>query len=86
MGNTGGSTEYRDYPGDASHTYSVIAPVASTDVSSVVSSVTFADDTIVTCISCHRAHGTLYFKLMRWDYKNWPGGTNGCNVCHTEKD
>lgn len=86
MGNTGTSSEYRDYPGDSSHTYSVVAPVATTDVSSVVSSVTFADDTIVTCISCHRAHGTPYFKLMRWDYKNWPGETNGCNVCHTEKD
>jgi len=87
MGNTGTSSEYRNYPGDVSHTYSVVAPVANTDVSSVISTVTFTDDTIVTCISCHRAHGTPYFKLMRWDYKNWPGGgTNGCNICHTEKD
>jgi len=87
MGNTGTSSEYRNY-GGVSHTYSVVAPVASTDVSSVISTVTFAGDTIVTCISCHRAHGTPYFKLMRWDYKNWPAtvGSNGCNICHTEKD
>jgi hypothetical protein len=42
---------------------------------------------MVMCLSCHRAHASPYFKMMRWDYKGWPGsgGTNGCNVCHTSK-
>jgi hypothetical protein len=43
---------------------------------------------LVMCLSCHRAHGSPYFKMMRWDYKGWPGNgqTNGCNVCHTAKN
>jgi len=86
MGNTAVGSEYRSYNTDG--TYSVVAPVASVDVSTVVSSVTFSDDTIVTCISCHRAHGSDYYKLMRWDYKNTTLSTAlyGCNVCHTRKN
>jgi hypothetical protein len=42
------------------------------------------------CLSCHRAHASSNFKMMRWDYKGWPaclpGCTNGCNVCHTTKN
>ncbi len=43
---------------------------------------------IVMCISCHRAHGSPYASLLRWNYKAWPGngGYNGCNTCHTTKD
>jgi predicted CXXCH cytochrome family protein len=42
---------------------------------------------MVMCLSCHRAHGSENFKMLRWDYRGWPGsGTNGCNVCHTSKD
>jgi hypothetical protein len=43
---------------------------------------------LVMCLSCHRAHGSPYSKLIRWDYKGWPGNgqTNGCNVCHTAKN
>jgi hypothetical protein len=43
---------------------------------------------LVMCLSCHRAHGSPYSKLMRWDYKGWPanGQPNGCNVCHTVKN
>lgn len=43
-------------------------------------------DDIVICLSCHRAHASPYFKMMRWDYKGWPAsGTNGCSTCHTSK-
>ncbi len=44
-------------------------------------------DDIIMCLSCHRVHASPYFKMMRWDYKGWPGNgqTNGCNVCHTGK-
>ena len=84
MGNTGVSSEYRDY-GGVSNTYQVVTPVGSSDVSSVKSTVAFADDSIVTCISCHRAHGTPYYKIMRWDYAGSAGG-GFCANCHTSKD
>jgi len=68
--------------------YSMIAPLARPNLSSIgdTSMITPGTD-IIMCLSCHRAHGSPYFKLMRWDYKNWPGqGVNGCAVCHTWKD
>ncbi len=48
---------------------------------------------MVMCLSCHRAHASPYFKMMRWDYNRWPKclteaplcTINGCNVCHTTK-
>lgn len=77
--NTG---EYANYT-----TYSMVAPVArpNPDGVLVTTQVTPGTD-IIMCLSCHRAHGSPYFKLMRWDYKNWPPGNNGCTVCHTWKD
>ena len=83
MGNTGAGSEYRDY-GGTSNDYLLVTPVASNDVSLRKSTVTFSDDTIITCISCHRAHGTPYYKIMRWDYAGGIGG--GCSNCHTTKD
>ncbi len=77
--------------------YSFTAPVARTQswsgwgsggsASGTVGPSGTTDD-IVMCLSCHRAHASPYFKMMRWDYKGWPasGGTNGCNVCHTSKN
>ncbi len=91
MGNVT-SKEYGSY-GGVSHTYSVVAPVASDlDTVSGVQSVVFddADDAIVTCISCHRAHGTPNADLLRWDYSTCDAGTDnadcGCFECHTTKD
>lgn len=84
--------EYGGYNGSG-NPYSVVAPVASTDVSAVKSAVlSAAGDAIVTCISCHRAHGTPYNDLLRWDYglmvaNGGAGLTNkGCFVCHTTKN
>jgi hypothetical protein len=82
-----GDGEYVDYNTD--NTYSVIAPVGSQDISAVLPVVTpGTDNCVVTCISCHRAHGGEHYKIMRWDYRSWPGpgGYNGCGVCHTTKD
>lgn len=87
MGNTAVGSEYRAYA-DTTGTpggYNVIAPVGSADVGTVRSSVSFADDTIVTCISCHRAHGTPHYKIMRWDYAGSSFG-GSCSVCHTSKN
>jgi predicted CXXCH cytochrome family protein len=75
--------EYANYNGDK--TYSVQAPVASTTVSAVKSAVLVgAGDAIVTCVSCHRAHGSPYYKMLRWDYANSVGA--GCTYCHTSKN
>lgn len=78
------SGEYANYT-----TYSMVAPVARLDPDNVAhpEMVTPGTD-IVMCLSCHRAHASPYFKMMRWDYK---GSTlsealSGCNVCHTSKN
>jgi cytochrome c553 len=96
MGNVS-TKEYGDYgaPGSADHTYSSIAPVAwvTLTASMVTTPVTFADDTVVTCISCHRAHGTPNDDILRWDYALMDAGSDadprnnvgGCFICHTTK-
>jgi len=61
------SGEYTSYT-----TYSVVAPVARVTISSTPSSTvdpTGTDDDILMCLSCHGAHATNYYKLMRWDNK-----------------
>ena len=55
-----------------------------------------ADNDIVTCLSCHRAHGSAYADLLRWDYTDMQAGSGGdgvnkfankgCFACHTTKD
>jgi hypothetical protein len=76
--------------------YDTIVPVGRTSSwagwtgggspSGAVTPIGITDD-IVICLSCHRAHASPYFKMMRWDYKGWPGaGSNGCSVCHTLKN
>lgn len=49
-------------------------------------------EAVVMCLSCHRAHGSQYPDMLRWDYstmlvndENAAVGT-GCFVCHTTKD
>lgn len=79
------SGEYSSYT-----VYDLNVPVARTlipDSPQGTLSPSGSSDDIIMCLSCHRAHASPYYKIMRWDYKNWPGaGTSGCNVCHTSKD
>ncbi len=89
MANTLAGSEYRDY-GGPTNAYVVSAPLASDDVSVVLQNVLQAgDDAIVTCISCHRAHGSQNADLLRWDYSTIDSGsgvnTGGCFECHTTK-
>jgi hypothetical protein len=99
MADTATGSEYRSYNTDG--TYSVEAPVAfnlgaSVDKSThTLSTVAFTGDAaIVTCISCHRAHGSPNPDLLRWKYNQADstmeaasGNNNtGCFVCHTTKD
>lgn len=84
--------EYQYYnggPGGAAPApYSMVAPLARPNLSSIAGTNLVNPGTdVVMCLSCHRAHGSPYFKMMRWDYRSWPGGgVNGCGICHTSKD
>ncbi len=77
--NTG---EYANYT-----TYSMTAPVARPNPDAVpsTSQVTPGTD-IVMCLSCHRSHGSPYYKAMRWDIKTLGTAVSGCGVCHTSKN
>ena len=80
--------EYASY-GGGTHDYNPNVPLASSDVSAVKSTVlAVAGDAIIMCLSCHRAHGSPYESILRWDFRGWPGvaGTYGCYTCHTTKD
>lgn len=88
--NTVKTKEYGSY-GGSGNPYVPQAPVASDTLTGVKSTVLQANgDAIVTCISCHRAHGSDQPDLLRWNYSNMNagGGTNttGCFICHTTKD
>ncbi len=70
-------------------TYNFLVPVARVKIPDSPSSEvdpTSTDDDIVMCLSCHRAHASPYFKIMRWDYQAWPPGGDGCHTCHTSKN
>ncbi len=77
------SGEYANYNNRAG--YSILAPVArptTFNFSNSTDSVTPGSDAIVMCLSCHRAHGSEFNSILRWDYSVTP---NGCKVCHTQK-
>lgn len=88
--------EYRFYNPDNSNQYSVEAPVARPTIPGTSgSTVTPGDSTtdngaIVSCLSCHRAHGSDQPDLLRWAYSGMIAGTGtadtGCFVCHTTKN
>jgi predicted CXXCH cytochrome family protein len=46
---------------------------------------------IITCITCHKAHGSPYRKILRWDYDQIEAGLedgappSGCRICHSRK-
>jgi doubled CXXCH motif protein len=81
------SGEYADYT-----EYNPLAPVAKVEIDAGMknSSVVTPGTDIVTCISCHRPHGSPYPDMLRWDYASCQAGTAGsecgCFICHTAKD
>jgi len=89
-------SEYAHYGGGTDGAYMIRTPLASNTAdndtpATMLSTVTLtsaAGDAIITCITCHRAHGSPYDYSLRWDYKNWPGGNldGGCYDCHTAKN
>ena len=73
--------------------YSLVAPVASDQnlpanqgvIQDRVMEAGSQDDAVITCLSCHRAHGSPYYKSMRWNYAGSVTGGD-CAVCHTSKN
>ncbi|MDH4332515.1 MAG: hypothetical protein OEV89_08040 [Desulfobulbaceae bacterium] len=84
--------EYGAYGGSGTNAYVPGVPVASNSITAIKSTVLQADgDAIVTCISCHRAHGSANDDLLRWSYASMDAhastdGNVGCFACHTTKD
>jgi len=88
MNNKAGTTEYASYT-----TYDTNVPIGHDVLLNSTSDTeayeaTDTNGAIVLCISCHRAHGSPYPALLRWNYRQWPGsgGTNGCSICHSSKN
>ncbi|NOZ26181.1 MAG: cytochrome c3 family protein, partial [Nitrospirae bacterium] len=56
-------------------------------LTAAIGTVTAGTDRVI-CLSCHRAHGSPYFKMLRWDYRSTTLATalSGCNACHTSKN
>lgn len=77
--------EYNSYNPVTS--YSVEAPVAWLDQTTPARA-----GAVVMCLSCHRAHGSPYRDILRWDYDTMIAGTTGANAtkgcftCHTGKN
>jgi len=76
------SGEYANYK-----TYDPLVPVARPSLDVPNATVTPGTD-MVMCLSCHRAHASPDFKMMRWDYKSstLSEALSGCNVCHSSKN
>jgi len=70
--------------------YDVNAPVGRTSVAAAMSNTVSPGTDVVTCLSCHAAHGTNYPDILRWDYTaitaGEADGKGGCCICHTTKD
>jgi hypothetical protein len=77
------SGEYTSYT-----SYSVATPVARTSVPASMSGTVTPGSDVVMCLSCHGAHATDYYKMMRWDIKSATLATaiSGCGSCHTDKN
>jgi predicted CXXCH cytochrome family protein len=74
------SGEYASYT-----SYSVDAPVGRAAIPNAISGTVVPGTDVVTCLSCHKAHGSNYADILRWDYTNSLSSGTGCLVCHTGK-
>ena len=81
------SGEYQYYT-----VYDPLVPVARPDLDGwTAASATVTPGTdLVMCLSCHRAHGSPYPDMLRWDYNTQVAGgggeDTGCFKCHSEKN
>ena len=76
--------------GSGQGTYDPLIPVARPILPDAPDSKVYIGTDMVMCLSCHRAHGSQYYKMLRWDYKGESStlseALSGCNVCHTAKN
>ena len=87
----GGEYALYNVPGTGGRTYSTDIPVGSQSIAGPLDVVlAIAGDAIVTCLSCHRAHGSPNDDMLRFAYTMdahaGTGANTGCFVCHTTKD
>ena len=84
------SGEYASYT-----TYSIVSPIARPSGAAALATINTSTNSTVTpgtdiimCLSCHGAHATNFYKIMRWDYKGatFAIAMYGCGKCHTEKN
>ena len=71
--------------------YDPNVPVARPDLAAITATGSVANnEDMVMCLSCHRAHGSPYDDMLRWNYADMVAGDNtksgGCFVCHSEKN
>jgi predicted CXXCH cytochrome family protein len=66
--------------GSGTGIYEPNIPVARPSLNGTVSPTVTLDTDMVMCLSCHRAHGSPYRKMLRWDIAYT---TNPCSKCHT---
>lgn len=79
-----------EYAGYIDANYNPEAPVARPDFLTYTHERVDEGD-MVMCLSCHRAHGSPYSDMLRWNYddKMKAGDvsqTGGCFICHTMKN
>ena len=80
-------SEYLNYT-----TYDPQVPVGRPDLGSFIAGDVRPGIDKVMCLSCHRAHGSRYPDLLRWDYNTMVTGATGavagtgCFKCHSTKD
>ncbi|MEW5772464.1 MAG: cytochrome c3 family protein [Thermodesulfobacteriota bacterium] len=64
-------------------------PFAFADISTLAPGTAYTTTNAqVACISCHRAHGTPYDDILRWDYSAQSAGSGiqaGCLGCHNKQ-
>ncbi|GAB4388381.1 MAG: hypothetical protein Kow0025_07320 [Thermodesulfovibrionales bacterium] len=68
--------------------YNMEAPVAYIEPTGRESVVD--ENSVIMCLSCHRAHASPYQDMLRWDYTEMEAGRSrpgngGCFACHTRK-
>lgn len=77
--------EYTKY-----NTFDPMVPVARQTLTTVSSSVKSGEDgDLVMCLSCHQPHASPFPDILRWNYDDMrvgSGNTNGCFICHTQKN
>ncbi len=67
--------------------YDVLTPVARTSPPASIDAGVTLDSDAVMCLSCHGAHATDFYKMLRWDIKgSLLTAISGCDNCHTSKN